>query len=62
MRGLDGDGKVGGSTETEGRASARPEHAAVFVSYGVPRKHVPLASARRIKPSDPLLFPEQSIG
>jgi hypothetical protein len=44
------------------------EHAAAFVSDGVPRKHVDptrLAPGEsNIKPqtSDPLLFPEQSIG
>jgi len=64
MRGLDGDGKAGGSNETEGRASVRLGHAAAFVSYDVPRKHVAPVGARRIKPqtSDPLLFPEHSIG
>jgi hypothetical protein len=68
MRGLDDNSKAGGSNETEGRASARPGHAASFVSYVVPRKHVSpprlLGGESDIKSqsSDPLLFPEQSIG
>ncbi len=41
-----------------------PGRVADFVSCGVPKKHSPCARSGRIKPqtSDPLLFPEQSIG
>src|SRR5438552_15525671 len=41
-----------------------PGHVVALVSCGVPKKRVPSARSRRIKPqtSDPLLFPEQSIG
>jgi hypothetical protein len=54
MRGLDGDGKVGGSNETEGRASARPRTCRSM--------SLRLLQAIESQVSDPLLFPEQSIG
>jgi hypothetical protein len=63
MRGLDCDGKAGGSNETEGRASARPDGARVVGGDNLV-KGSSEGRAERIKPqtSDPLLFPEQSIG
>jgi hypothetical protein len=68
MRGLDRDGKVSGSIETEGRASARPRTCSHLRHLRCAKEACLsatfVAGRINIKPRtpDPLLFPEQSIG
>jgi hypothetical protein len=75
MRGLDGDGKVGGSNETEGRAPARSTTCGNMSLRLKARVSMTMACFKDggrlvknqtsdLKPqtSHPLLFQEQSIG